>query len=70
MLILTHCRALNPVFLMEYAELRHKYRWFQSLDLTRHKAQIVKKIMTSSSELQVLFNWASKLLGSAYAISY
>lgn len=55
---------------MEYAVLRHKYRWFQSLYLTSQKAQTMKKMVESSSELQIFFNWASKLSDSTYAISY
>lgn len=55
---------------MEYAVLRHKYRWFQSLYLTWHKAQTMKKVVKSSSELQLFFNWASKLPESPYGISF
>lgn len=55
---------------MEYAVLRHKYGWFRSPYLTWHKTQTMKKMVKSSSELQIFFNWASKLPESTYAISY
>lgn len=55
---------------MEYTVLRHKYRWFQNLYVNWHKTQTIKKIVESSSELQIFFNWASKLPESTYAIFY
>lgn len=55
---------------MEYIVLKHKYRWFSSLYLTCHEAQAMKKMVKSSSELQIFYNWAFGLLESTCAISY